>query len=156
VPDATRYELDQRKDGGAWSKIHDGAGTTRPLSGQASGTYDYRVRACNTGGCGPYSALASTAVTLAALGTPTLTAPTSVSQNRRFTVSWSSVSGATYYVLEHNFNGGGFTEIHSAAATSVSQTLEVTGNYGYRVKACNTSGCGPTSSSKFVTVTVGP
>ncbi|MCD9007782.1 hypothetical protein LDO31_16400 [Luteimonas sp. XNQY3] len=156
VPGANRYELDQRRNAGAWSKVHDGAGTVKALGGQASGTYDYRARACNAGGCGADSALSSTVITLAALGAPTLTAPSSVSQDRRFTVSWTAISGATSYVLELNFNGGGYTQVYSGAATSASQTLSEMGGYLYRVRACNASGCGPSSPEKPVTVTLGP
>lgn len=156
VSGATRYELDQRRNAGAWSKVHDGAATTKALDGQASGTYDYRARACNAGGCSADSTQVSTVVSLVTLGVPTLTAPASVSQDRRFTVSWTSVSGATSYVLEHNYSGSSYAQVYSGSATSTSQTWSEVGNHIYRVRACIASGCGQNSTPKTVTVTVGP
>lgn len=156
IPESTRYALEQRKDGGAWSTIHDGVGTSSVLDWQMSGTYDYRVRACNVSSCGTHSAVSSTVVTLASLAEPTLTAPSSIAQDRPFIVSWTAVSGVTSYVLARSFAGGGYSEVYLGTSTSVSQMLSMTGGHAYRVKACNASGCGPGSPLRYVNVTVGP
>jgi len=61
VDTATRYELQEMAVtyGGSWTTIHDAAERSKYISGQFDGQYDYRVRACNVGGCGPYSATGS-------------------------------------------------------------------------------------------------
>lgn len=57
-------------------------------------------------------------------------------------VSWSSVSGATSYVLERALNGSAsFTQVYSGSATSYSDTLaSTTTKVQYRVKAVNSGG----------------
>ncbi len=151
VSGATRYELDQRKDGGAWSKIHDASATSRVLIGQVAGSYDYRVRACNTAGCSAYSTIANTVVSAVALGVPTLSAPSSARRGALFPVSWTAVSGATQYMLEYTFNGTVYSA-YTGAATSVQMEHYTEGTYSYRVKACNGSGCGNYSNVKAVVV----
>jgi hypothetical protein len=91
VDEAASYQLQQRKDGGTWSTIHNAAGTSKSVSGLANGSYDYRVRACNTGGCSAFSALKTTVVTLPPSSAPTLTAP-ATNNTGSYTVSWTSVS----------------------------------------------------------------
>lgn len=156
MPEASRYELEHRRNGGAWSRIHDGPATSANLSAQPSGTHDFRVRACNAGGCSADSALSSTVVTLVTLGVPNLTAPTSVRQDRPFTVSWTAVAGAAQYILEYNHNGGAYWQAYAGAALSVSQVQAMQGNYVYRVRACDANGCGANSTPRSVLVTVGP
>lgn len=154
VSGATRYELDQRKDGGAWSNIHNASTISRALSGQAAGSYDYRVRACNVAGCSAYSVVASTVVSVVVLGVPTLSAPSPVNRGALFMVSWTAVSGATQYVLEYTFNGTAYTA-YTGAAVSAQAEHYTAGTYRYRVKACNGSGCGNYSSEKVVVVKQG-
>lgn len=151
VAAATRYELEQRKDGGAWAVVQSTAATSRAFSTQAVGSYDYRVRACNAGGCAGYSAIATTVVPQS-LSAPTLTMPSSVTQGEAVSASWTAVSGANRYVLEHNRNGGTFSVDYDGTATSASVTPALAGSYKFRVKACNASGCSDYSAEKTVTV----
>jgi len=153
VAGAATYQLDQRKDGGAWTTTHN-AGTSKALSGQAAGSYQYRVRACNTSGCSAYSGLTTTVVSVVALGVPTLSAPSQVRRGVLFNVSWSAVSGATQYLLEYTFNGT-VTAAYTGAALSIQSEHYTAGNYIYRVKACNGSGCGNYSTTKTVVVAQG-
>ncbi|NHA16189.1 RHS repeat domain-containing protein [Thioalkalivibrio sp. XN279] len=155
VSGATRYELEQRLNGGSWSLIHNAADTSKALSGQGNGTWGYRVRACNSGGCGAYSAIKSTVVTLPPSGVPSLIAPSSNSTGS-YTVSWGAVSGATSYQLEERLNSGGWSTIHNASGTSKARSGRTTGTWGYRVRACNAVGCGSYSSLKTTVVTLPP
>ncbi|MFT4257598.1 MAG: hypothetical protein QM599_11650 [Pseudoxanthomonas sp.] len=156
VSAATRYELEQRKDAGSWSNIYNSTGTSIALTGQVAGSYDHRVRACNTGGCSDWSAYATTTVIASTLGTPSLTvSPTVASQGETLYVSWTSVSGATQYTLERSRNGGSYTSVYSGTATSTSLVTGATGVWSYRVKACNTNGCGSYSGAIEVSVTSG-
>lgn len=53
---ATSYRLEESRNGGAWSEIYNGAGTSLGFNKGGSADFSYRVRACNTHGCSAYSA----------------------------------------------------------------------------------------------------
>lgn len=60
VATATRYELQERLQAGAWSTVYEGAATQTTLSGRSTGVVrSYQARACNAAGCGPYSGWAT-------------------------------------------------------------------------------------------------
>lgn len=152
---ATRYELDQRKNGGSWVTVADSGALSWGAYAQETGTYDYRARACNAAGCAGYSAIDSTTVS-SPLPAPTLTAPATVTGGEPFTVSWTSVATATSYLLQQNRNGTGWTTVYNGAGTSTSRTVNIAGSYQYRVQACNSNGCSPYSAIKTVQVEQGP
>ena len=52
---ATTYGLDQSINGGAWSQIYAGTGTSTALNAAATGSYSYRAYACNSTGCSGYA-----------------------------------------------------------------------------------------------------
>src|SRR3546814_12102021 len=86
----------ERAGSGSWAEIQNSSATTKALSGKPDGTYSYRVRACSgtsTSTCGAYSAVDSIIVD-APPDAPLLIVPTG-SSNGNYTVSWSTVSGAT-------------------------------------------------------------
>ena len=58
VATATSYQLQQRKNSGAWSTVYNSTGTSTTRSG-STGHYEYRATACNVAGCGPWSAIRS-------------------------------------------------------------------------------------------------
>ncbi|MEN5367431.1 RHS repeat protein [Stenotrophomonas sp. TWI273] len=150
VGTATSYLIEQQSNGGAWSSVKSTNERSIAFSGKGNGTYGYRVKACNDGGCGTWSPTAATTVLLKPSGTPTLTAPTGTSA--AYTVSWTTVATAGTYVLEQNIDGGAWSAQQDTAATSIARDPATSGKYGYRVKACNGSGCGNYSATKVVTV----
>src|SRR3546814_10343142 len=84
------------------------------LSGKPDGTYSYRVRACSgtsTSTCGAYSAVDSIIVD-APPDAPLLIVPTG-SSNGNYTVSWSTVSGATRYRLDEKRSEEHTSELQS-------------------------------------------
>src|SRR5690606_4600527 len=105
------------------------------VSGKASGTYEYRGRACNAGGCGGYSEVKAVQVTLPPSDAPTVSAPTS-STSGSYTVSWSAVAAATGYRLEERQQGTGWIEIHDAAATSKGVSGKTNATWDYRARGC--------------------
>ena len=55
---ATRYELQQSRDGGAWTDTSvTGTPTTKAFTVTASGEYQYRIRACDATRCSDWSAI---------------------------------------------------------------------------------------------------
>jgi len=151
IAGATRYELDESANGGAWTEIQDAAATSKAFSGKVAGTHGYRVRACNDAGCGPISASVNVEVIYPPAAAPAVSAP-STSSNGAYTVSWTVVAGATRYELDESANGGAWTEVQDAAATSKAFSGRAGGSYSYRARACNVAGCGPTSASVVVEV----
>ncbi len=155
VSTATSYRLEQRKDGGSWSQIYNGASLSKAVSGLSNGTYEYRARACNAGGCGGYSAADATVVTHPPGGAPAVTAP-ATDNNGAFTVTWTSVSAATSYRLEQRKNSGSWSQIYSGTARSKAVSGLDNGTYEYRARACNAGGCGGYSGAAATVVTHPP
>jgi len=265
------YTLQKQLNGGGWSTVQSGGSTSFAVSSQGSGTYGYRVVACNVTGCSPWSSTATVYVTqiignidgvsidgsgnasvggwtcstglaqsISAdlylggpygtgtfigrytanqssepavasscnvssgsyrlsiplsttvrsqyvgqaiyiygispvgaanlllnnsgsftvpvnepAGAPTLSVP-STNGNGSYTVSWSAVTGATSYPLQEQVNGGAWTTVQNSAATSWAASGKSNGSYGYRVQACNSSGCNAWSNVASVTVLLPP
>ena len=77
--------------------------------------------------------------------------PTSTSTGT-FSISWPASSGASSYVLWQNANNGGWDSAYTGASTSTTIDGLLSGNYVYRVQACNSSGCSGFATSGTVTV----
>lgn len=140
--------------------VHQGAATSKALSGRTNGTYYYRVRACNGSGCSGYRTGGNSLVVTLPPGTPpSITVPSS-STTGSFTISWGTSSGdVTAYKLYEsvNSNFSGQTLVHNGAATSKALSGRDNGTYYYRVRACNGSACsGYRTGSNSLTVTLPP
>lgn len=149
VATSTRYELEEQV-GSAWTQQQNTSALSKAFTGRATGSYRFRVRACNAGGCGAYSGTGTVAVLLVPQSAPTLTAPASAAA--AYTISWSAVSTATGYNVQQNINGGGWGALGSYGGTSVGLNPGSSGSYAYRVQACNATGCGGWSATKTVAV----
>ncbi|UNK50562.1 DUF6531 domain-containing protein [Lysobacter sp. S4-A87] len=84
-----------------------------------------------------------------------LSAP-SIAVSSSYVVTWSAAPRATTYKLEESANGGGWTTVQDAAATSATISGKGGGTYSYRVAACNEVGCGPVSGPVTVLRVVAP
>ena len=155
VSGATSYNLSQRFNGGSWSTIYSGGSTSRSLS-LADGSYEFRVRACNSSGC---SSDTSTTTTLVQR-TPGIPSGLSVPGNDSdgvYSVSWSTASGTvTRYTLQENTNGGSFSTLQDSGSTSRSISGKGNATYGYRVRACNSLSCSGWSATNNIDVAITP
>ena len=151
---ADRYQLDESLNGGAWAQIYEGAALSASLSGKPAGTHDYRVRACNDGGCSAASANASTTVIFPPPA-PSATVPSS-NLTGSYTVSWSAVAGTDYYQLQERVAGGSWAQIHNDPATSKAVSGKTTGTYEYRARGCNAAGCSAYGAVDSIAVTRPP
>ncbi|HEY9132887.1 MAG TPA: hypothetical protein VIM98_14135 [Dyella sp.] len=144
VSGATTYLLQEQTNGGAWGTVQNTSALSWPTSGRGNGTYGYRVQACNTGGCGPFSGAGSIVVSLVPV------APTGAHVEDYFPSSklegnkavWNAVSGATYYEAKRNDTGA---SVYSGAATTFVIGTATIPNvplyYQFSVRACNAVGC---------------
>jgi hypothetical protein len=154
VTTATRYELQEQVNGGTWGLIQNTSAISRSITGKGNGTYGYRVRACNVGGCSAFSAIKSTVVTHPPSSAPPLYASTAFSTDGSYSIYWTGVATATRYELEawaHAF-GGGWSKVYDGPNLNVGFAGQPDGNYDYRVRACNVGGCGPYSGTVSVYV----
>ncbi|MDA3913810.1 hypothetical protein [Oleiagrimonas sp.] len=156
VPEATSYVVQQQLNGGSWSQIYDGGGTSVARSGLGNGTYGYRAQSCTSGVCTGWSAT----VTVSVLHVPPEPASISLPATSSGTVavSWAASSTATSYILQHAESGvSGWVTIYNGSGTSYSAHETSTGTWTYQVKACNASGCSAfRAGSSGVAVTLPP
>lgn len=150
VTGTSRYELQERLGSGSWAQAYSGTATSKAISGKGSGVYSYQVRACNPSACGAWSAIASVSVTVPPSSVPVLSL-VATAPGGDYTVSWSASTGATSYTLDESTNGGStWSNAYTGAALSKAYTDRAAGNYTYRVKGCNASGCSAYSTTKTV------
>ncbi|WP_457022077.1 RHS repeat protein [Luteimonas sp. A611] len=155
IATASRYELDERLGTAAWTQIHNAAGISKALSGKTTGSWGYRIRACNDAGCSAYAAEKVVAVTRPPTAAPTLTVPAS-NTTGSYSVSWTAVATATSYGLQERPGTGSWITLQANSATSRAISGKATGSWGYQVRACNEAGCGAYSTVKAVQVTRPP
>ena len=152
VSGASSYILQQQINSGAWQTVESTASTAWSAIGKSNGTYGYRVQACNSSGCGPWSGTAAIAVKVVPVA-PSLSVPAS-NASGAYTASWGGVAYATSYTLQEQVNGGSWASVYSGASGSWSTSGRAAGTYGYRVQACDTYGCSGWSPVGTVTVSI--
>jgi len=152
---ATSYTLQQRLNSGNWSSVYSGGATSTTRTVTASGSYTFQVQACNTGGCSAFRLSSAVTVTIPPASAPSLSVP-ATSSSGSYTVSWTSVSGATSYTLQEQTNGGGWSTIQTSSAASRAISGKGSGTYGYHAQACNAGGCGPWSGTSSISVLLIP
>ncbi len=150
-------------EGGTYALRGTATGTTYDDTGVTVGTtYWYRVRACNTAGCSAFSVPDSGFAQVgggggggggggmpALPGQPQNVAATDGTHKDKIRVTWSSVSNTTRYEVWWSANGveGTFAQLAETTTTSYEDTtaLDMCEIRWYQVRACNASGCGPSS-----------
>ena len=144
--------MQQQLNGGSWTGVQTSGATSYQASGKGSGSYGYRVQACNVGGCGPWSNTDVTTVLLAPAAPASIHVP--ASSSGPIAISWSAAATATSYRLEQSVNGGTWSQVYASGGTSTTVTAPATGSYSYRVRACNATGCSGYRTSAAVAVIV--
>ncbi|GLQ91571.1 hypothetical protein GCM10007901_05210 [Dyella acidisoli] len=157
VAGAATYNLQEQVDSGNWSTVQASSATSWSTSGRGNGTYGYRVQACGSGGCGPWSTVQKTGVLLPPPAPASISTPVS-SFNGSFSVSWSSVTtpATVQYILQEQVDNGAWTTVQASSVTSWSTSGRGNGTYHYRVQACNAAGCSNWSSTASVGVLLPP
>ena len=83
---------------------------------------------------------------------PSLNAIANSDQDGTYTVSWSTVNGATGYSLEEQFSSGSWQAVSGVSGTSHGFTGKSAGAWCYRAAANNNAGAGAWSASQCTTV----
>lgn len=153
---ATRYDLYQSINGGAWAMVYSGPATATTLNATVSGSYAFFVGAYNANGwSGAVVNTGAVTVTIPPAGAPSISIPAS-NNSGAYTVSWNAVGGATSYTLMEQVNGGGWTTVQANGSTSWATSGKGNGTYGYMAQACNAGGCGRWSDVGSVNVSLVP
>ena len=143
VSTATSYMLQMSTNGGSsWSIAYSGSATSWVASGQGTGSYTYRVEACNAGGCSAWSGTGTISVSLIPATPTSLQYPSGAYYPGSFTVFWSTETGATSYTLTRTSTASNtVTTVYTGAGTSVTQANVTPGTYQFSLQACNSVGC---------------
>ncbi len=147
--------LESTSSGGTYSSVASGiTGTTYTVTGLTNGTtYYFEVEAVN--GSGTSSPSGSASATPSAATTPPATPSglTATGGSGQVSLSWNTVTGATYYgVLRGSGPSGPFALIAKPAGTTYTDTgLQSTTTYYYEVEAVNSAGA--SSPSSYVSAT---
>jgi uncharacterized protein YegP (UPF0339 family) len=126
------------------------SGTSYSASLTSAGRFRWNVAACNSAGCSSFTTdlYFQTPGSVSAPASPTATGPGNVSSpgptqpSSTVTLSWGSVSGATYYSVGVRDMTSG-TLVVDTTTTSLSYTASLSGKGKFRwnVAACNSAGC---------------
>jgi len=142
VSTATKYQLSQKVNSGAWTIVSDGTNRSKAFSGKGNASYQYAVRACNASGCSAYKHSSTFSVLLPPAVPSSITVPTGNDADGAYTVSWPAVSTATKYQLAQKVNNGGWVTVSDNSNRSKAFSGKGNATYQYAVRACNASGCG--------------
>lgn len=126
VGGATTYILQKEINGGSWGTAQSANSTSFTLSGQASGTYRYRVQGCNVTGCGPWSSVVTVYVTHV-IGTID---GVLVDGTNATVTGWACSTGLTQSVgvevFANGASGGGGTRVTTGVANQPSEAAVAT------------------------------
>jgi len=136
---ATGYILEEDDDPGFGSSTtrYVGASTQYQVTGQAGGTWHYRVRATNAAGSSAPSNVKATTVAPLPLPDPTLAAIDNDDSDDAYLVDWSDVAGATSYTLEQSASPyfEAPLEVYTGAVSEYDVAGQSLGTWFYRVRA---------------------
>lgn len=166
VSGSTKYQLYHRSAAygsssySGWSLFYEtpNAGTLSKNDSRGDGHHQYRVRGCNVT-CGSFSGT-RTATVLTLPSSPSSLSLSNKSNNAdsAYTLSWGTAGGrvTTYELYRRtapygSSNYGGWSRVHNAIGQSRNESVG-DGQYQYRARACNESGCGGYTSTISLTV----
>jgi hypothetical protein len=132
---------------------YSGGGVSAGFS-KGDGTYYYRVRACNGAGCSGYTTAGNPASVLWPPGTVSQPSVSPNPTTNPYTIHWSAAAGTVHsYQYQHSFNSpSNWGAPQTATGMQLYQNQPANTTQYYRVRACNTAGCGSWSPSLGVWV----
>lgn len=113
-----KYQLQQQTNGGSWSTVYQGTAKSKALT-LGTGSYKFRVRACNVeanfNSCSGFR----TSGTLKVVLTPSVPQINSIPSGNvtdSFSIGWTASSNVTRYELQHSPNNSTWTTIYSGTS----------------------------------------
>ncbi|MBD3654289.1 SpvB/TcaC N-terminal domain-containing protein [Kangiella sp.] len=152
-----RYEFVESPDYSPAVSV--GTATSKVISGKGDGTWDYKVLACNSSGCSHYGF--SNSVTVSH---PTPSAPASITvppqtAETSYQITWeaSTSSSLDNYQVSQQHELNGWSAWTNVSGTSYQVTVDKSGDWTHRVRACNklpdnTRKCSSAKTSSVVNV----
>ncbi|MFD1218362.1 fibronectin type III domain-containing protein [Microbulbifer celer] len=143
----TAYELYESTSStfSTQTRVYSGAARAKEISGKVDGSYYYRVRVCNEGLCSEYAAGANPVVVAFPPGTPVSIAVPTISSSGDYPIGWGAPSSGTVTAYElYESSSSSFTSqtrVYNGSDQGWGATSKSTGNYYYRVRACNGASC---------------
>lgn len=157
VPEATSYTLEE-DDNPAFSSPavrYDGGNSQFAVTSQQPGLWYYRVRSGNAVGHSEWSQTESTGVLPAA---PVLSSIVNPAHADEYDVVWSSLAGATNYLLQEAADPSFVTPTirYAGPLSQYGVTGQAEGDWYYRVRAYSRAGAGPWSDTQSTVVDPAP
>lgn len=143
----TAYELYESRDSfSSQTLVYSGASTAVGLSGRVTGTYYYRVRACNGALCSGYTTGSNSLLVKLPPSTPASITVPSVSTAGLFEITWGAADGIVewyelYQATNSAFSGESLVFTGGQLFYDSPQAWPDGSVFYYRVRACNTTGC---------------
>nr|WP_246722905.1 fibronectin type III domain-containing protein [Aliikangiella sp. G2MR2-5] len=139
---ATYYYVQERAVGSTWGPLNKTSATSQTFTNNNNTYWEYQVKACNgeDWACSSFGPTISATVRFKP-GTPA--APTtSVTQSitGSYSINWTAPTGTTtkYDLQQRKDNGGWATIANNTTSTTKAVSGLSSGDYQYRVRACNT------------------
>jgi len=158
------YQMIETEPGGGKNthSVADPSNISLSFSGKSAGTYIYQVQRCDY-----YSTSTLSGFVCTDIGSPlsvkvAMRAPVSLmgpdtDTDGAYTITWSAVSGATRYELQHSRNGGPWSDTPvTGTPTSKAFTVAESGEYQYRIRACDATRCSGWTAIKMILVNLPP
>lgn len=158
------YQMIETEPDGAKNthSIADPNNISLSFSGKSDGTYSYQMQRCDY-----YSTSTLSGFVCTDIGSPLsvkvgLPAPGALmgpdtDADGTYTIAWSAVSGVTSYDLQQSRNGAPWADTPvTGRPTSKAFTVQESGEYQYRIRACDAARCSDWSAIKMVLVILPP
>ena len=125
--------------------VYSGTDLTVSISGKLDGSYYYRLKACNHDGCSAFITGANAVKVVLLPGIPGVITVPDIGRDGNYKVSWSIANGIVdnyqlYEATLSDFSNAVLLSTVIGVEHVVSANQE--GQYYYKVRACNVSGCG--------------
>lgn len=159
----TRYEIERRFNGGTWSQFYSGMGEGSPTmpnvpqvlsTGMSIGDWDFRIRACNNTVCSSDQSGNTVTIQHQIPGQPAaINLPTVNTTETYINVGWEAASGhVTHYIAERRLGLNTWEVFYSGPNMSAVSNNMTVGHWGFKVQACNDTGCGVYRESNGLTI----
>ncbi|NKB39015.1 MAG: tandem-95 repeat protein [Gammaproteobacteria bacterium] len=137
------YKLEE-SSGGAWTEIQDSSALSKVFTNRPVGAYDYRVRACNSSGCGDYNPVNTVVCNYPVPSQVTGLSGPAGSSTGNVPLTWDAPTGPLVWHEVEQIKAVQVSTYDTASSNLTYSVLGLNenGEYQFRVRACNFNDCG--------------